>query len=155
MNSLSPNNDYFLKNNVMSEHTSKNFYCNYASSLIPYILVDGRVSACCRDYDGSLVVDDLNKNALEGMKDSKGFKNLQSAHMNEDESINNYELCKSCYVVDDRIATIWQNLIALMLYKYPFEKANFYQKVLVEILNFLKNVDQVDYNNFIRKYSLA
>ena len=155
MNSLSPNNDYFLKNNVMSEHTSKNFYCNFASSLIPYILVDGRVSACCRDYDGSLVVDDLNKNALEGMKDSKGFKNLQSAHMNEDESINNYELCKSCYVVDDRIATIWQNLIALMLYKYPFEKANFYQKVLVEILNFLKNVDQVDYNNFIRKYSLA
>ncbi len=155
MNSLSPNNDYFLKNNMMSEHTSKNFYCNYASSLIPYILVDGRVSACCRDYDGSLVVDDLNKNALEGMKDSKGFKNLQSAHMNEDESINNYELCKSCYVVDDRIAIIWQNLIALMLYKYPFEKANFYQKVLVEILNFVKNIDQVDYNNFLRKYSLA
>ena len=64
MNSLSPNNDYFLKNNVIKEHTSKNYYCNYASRLIPYVLVDGRVSACCRDYDGSLVVDDLNKNSL-------------------------------------------------------------------------------------------
>ena len=28
MNSLSPNNDYFLKNNMIEEHTSKNYFCN-------------------------------------------------------------------------------------------------------------------------------
>ena len=30
MTSLSPNNDYFLGHNTLKEHTSKNFYCQYA-----------------------------------------------------------------------------------------------------------------------------
>ena len=155
MNSLSPNNDYFLSNNVISEHTSKNFYCGFASSLIPYVLVDGRVSACCRDYDGSLVIDDLNKNKLNDMKNSKGFKNLQNAHMEEGDKINDYELCKSCYVVDSRISEIWKNTITLLLYKYPRESAKFYQNFFNESLIFLKNINYSNYEKLIDKYSLT
>lgn len=155
MNSLSPNNDYFLENNVVSEHTSKNYYCNYASSLIPYVLVDGRVSACCRDYDGSLVVDDLNKNSLPNMNSSSGFKKLQNAHMNEDNSIMDYELCKTCYVVDERIGKIWGNLMSLILYKYPRENSSFYQAFFDEMLMFIKNINQKNYNKFLEKYSLS
>ena len=155
MNSLSPNNDYFLKNNVIEEHTSKNYYCNYASRLIPYVLVDGRVSACCRDYDGSLVVDDLNKNSLTNMNDSKGFKKLQQAHMNEDESINDYALCKSCYIVDERIGAIWGNIMTLFLYKYPKEDAKLYQKFFSELLLLVKNLNETNYDGLLKKYSLA
>ena len=46
---ISPN-DYFW-GIIIEEHTYKNK--QYASNLVPYVLVDGRVSACCRDYDGS------------------------------------------------------------------------------------------------------
>ena len=155
MNSLSPNNDYFLNNNVISEHTNKNFYCGFASSLIPYVLVDGRVSACCRDYDGSLVVDDLNSNKLKNMKNSKGFKKLQNAHMEEGDGINEYELCKSCYVVDSRICEIWKNVTTLILYKHPNQSAEFYQKFFNEMLLFLKNINFSNYNKIISKYSLA
>ena len=155
MNSLSPNNDYFLQNNVIKEHTSKNFYCTYASSLIPYVLVDGRVSACCRDYDGSLVVDDLNKNQLKQMKTSEGFKNLQKAHMDEDDSINNYNLCKSCYVVDERVCAIWGNLMTLLLYRHPNEKADFYQSFFNDALAFTKNIDYQNYKNLVSKDTLT
>ena len=155
MNSLSPNNDYFLKNNVIKEHTSKNYYCNYASRLIPYVLVDGRVSACCRDYDGSLVVDDLNKNSLTNMNESRGFKKLQELHMKEDESIDDYELCKSCYIVDERIGTIWGNMMTLFLYKYPDREAILYQNFFNELLLLVKNLDENNYDILLKKYSLS
>ena len=146
---------YLVQNNVIEEHTSKNFYCTYASSLIPYVLVDGRVSACCRDYDGSLVVDDLNKNQLKQMKTSEGFKNLQKAHMDEDDSINNYNLCKSCYVVDERVCAIWGNLMTLLLNRHPNEKADFYQSFFNDALAFTKNIDYQNYKNLVSKYTLT
>ena len=155
MNSLSPNNDYFLQHNVLEEHTTENSYCNFASSLVPYVLVDGRVSACCRDYDGSLVVDDLSKNKLEDMKSNKGFKNLQQAHIEQSDKINDYELCKSCYVVDRRVCKIWSNIITSVLFKYPTEKAEFYQEVFNETLSFLKDLNYSNYQKLINKYSLA
>ncbi len=157
MNSLSPNNDYFLKNNTLVEHTQKNYYCYFASSLIPYILVDGKVSACCRDYDGSLVVDDLNKNSLENSYNSKGFKALQKAHMGEnpnDNKIDDYKLCTSCYIIDSRIHQIWKNTISSFLFKYPNENANFYQKMFNETLSTIKGLDRDSYSELVSKYSL-
>ena len=54
------------------------------------------------------------------MKKSRGFKKLQEgSYEKEDESIDDYELCKSCYIVDERIGTIWGNMMTLFLYKYP------------------------------------
>ena len=154
MTSLSPNNDYFLGHNTMEEHTSKNYFCQYASSLIPYVLVDGRVSACCRDYDGSLVVDDINKNKLKTMNESIGFKSLQNAHLEESNKVENYELCKTCYVVDTRISKIWRNTITNLLFKYPNENADFYQNFFNEALFFLKNINNQDFKKITDKYSL-
>ena len=154
MNSLSPNNDYFLKNNTIPEHTTKNYYCNFASKLTPYVLVDGRVSACCRDYDGSLVVDDIYKNKLQDMKNSEGFKNLQKAHMDENDQISNYKLCSTCYVVDSRVDQIWDNIIASIFFKHPNEDANFYQKMFDETLVFLKNLNKDNYQSLKNNYSL-
>ena len=155
MTSLSPSNDYFLSHNTLKEHTSKNYYCQYASSLIPYVLVDGRVSACCRDYDGSLVVDDINKNKLENMGNGSGFKTLQNAHIEESDKIDNYDLCKSCYIIDTRVSKIWRNNITNLLYKYPNERAEFYQNFFNENLNFLKNINDSNFKKLAQKYSLV
>jgi len=154
MNSLSPNNDYFLNNNVMPENTYENIFCNFASQLTPYILVDGRVSACCRDYDGSLVVDDINQNSLGDIYKSEGFKNLHNAHINDDGSIEEYKLCKSCFVVDARINRIWNNTVALILYNFPNKDAKFYQLILNELILNLKNLDASSFNGFLNKFYL-
>ena len=155
MNSLSPNNDYFLKNNMIEEHTSKNFFCNFASNLTPYVLVDGNVSACCRDYDGSLIVDDIKENNLKTMGESKKFKKLQSAHSEESTNkVNDFELCRTCYEVDNRVSIIWNNLMTKMLYKHPSESSNFYQKFLNESLAMLKSVNKNNYQDLVNKYYL-
>ena len=122
--------------------------------MIPYVLVDGRVSACCRDYDGSLVVDDINKNKLKNMSEGIGFKSLQNAHV-EGGKIDNYELCKSCYIVDSRASKIWRNIITKILFKYPNKDADFYQKFFNEALVFLKNVNEERFQSLLKKYSLA
>lgn len=155
MNSLSPSNDYFLKNNLIQEHTYKNMYCNFASQLTPYILVDGRVSACCRDYDGSLVVDDIYKNNLNKIYTSDGFKNLQQFHINENSNQKNeYNLCKSCYIVDTRIAELWKNIISLVLFKYPDQNSEFYQNIFNELLKTINYKETDRYNYYIEKYAL-
>ena len=154
MNSLAPDNNYFLKNNTLEQHTSKNFYCGFASNLTPYVLVDGRVSACCRDYDGSLVVDDIKNNKIEVMPSSNGFKNLQKAHMDENGKIDDYKLCKSCYAVDKRVNQIWDNIISTTLYKYPNKDGKFYQDIFDDTLVFLKDLNSSNYQKLKDKHLL-
>ena len=154
MNSLSPSNNYFLKNNVIEERTSKNFYCNFASKLTPYVLVDGRVSACCRDYDGSLVVDNIHNTKISEMSKNQGFKRLQNTHLNEVDNINSYDLCKSCYEVDTRFALLWSKTISMMLFKHPNNNAKFYQEILNKLLFILKNFEKNNFKKFLNKYSL-
>lgn len=154
MNSLSPSNDYFNKNNTMEKHTSINFFCKYASHLTPYILVDGRVSACCRDYDGSLVIDDIYKNKLKDIYTNSGFKQLQQAHLEENSKLEKYNLCKSCYVVDSRITEIWNNTICALLYKHPKSEAEFYQNKINDLIIVLKNINSDNFNKFLIKHTL-
>jgi hypothetical protein len=157
MDSLAPSNEYFLKHNTIEEHTYENFYCQYASSLQPYVLVDGRVSSCCRDYDGSLVVDDINKNKLKNMGNSSGFKSLQNAHIDKNNGkskIDDYKLCKTCYQVDQRVARIWKNIITNMLFKYPDKEAQFYQNIFNSSLAFLKNINDDNFQKLVNRYSL-
>ena len=110
-------------------------------------------SACCRDYDGSLVVDDINKNKIETMQNSNGFKNLQKAHMDENGKINEYKLCTSCYEVDNRVDQIWDNIIASVLYKYPNKDGKFYQEIFNETLIFLKDLNSSNYQKLKNKFS--
>ena len=74
--------------------------------------------------------------------------------MDEGDGINNYDLCKSCYIVDERVGSVWQNLITLVLYKHPNEKADFYQNFFNDSLNFVKDLNQVNYEKVLNKYSL-
>ena len=80
MNSLAPSNKYFLINNVIPKHTHLNSFCKSVAQTMPYVLTDGKVSLCCRDYDGSLVIGDIrgNSNLSDTLNDSLKFKNLKS-----------------------------------------------------------------------------
>ena len=86
------------------------------------------------------------------MQNSNGFKNLQQAHMDENGKINDYKLCTSCYVVDNRVDQIWRNIIASILFKYPDENAKFYQEIFNETLEFLKDLNTLNYQKLQNKF---
>ena len=149
MNSLSPNNDYFIKNNVIPEHTYTNKYCEYVSRNLPYVLVDSNISVCCRDYDGSLTIGSLNKtkNLSEVFKDDK-LKDLQKAHEDEkSNSMGDYNLCSSCYVTDNRIQQIWSKAVSYLIFKNQNESSEFYQEKINLMLKYVKTLDK---DNFLK-----
>ena len=156
MTSLSPSNNYFLKNNLIEEKTFLNKFCKYTSRFSPYLLVNGKVSVCCRDYDGSLIVGDFNKekNFMTIMKDEP-FAELQKFH--EDtfrEKSNKFTLCESCYEVDERIAEVWKNTLKILLFFNKNKDANFYQSQLERLLLILKKKDfEEEYKEFIKHNS--
>ena len=149
MNSLSPNNDYFIKNNVISEHTYANKYCEYVARNLPYVLVDSNISVCCRDYDGSLTIGSLKKSKnLSEVFNNKELKDLQDAHEDEkSNSMKNYDLCSSCYVSDSRIQQIWTKAVSYLIFKNQNESSDFYQKKLNLMLKFIKTLDK---DNFLK-----
>ena len=106
---------------------------------------------CCRDYDGSLVVGSLNeKSNIEQIMKDADFINLREAHENyKSDKIKNYNLCSSCYVVDARIQQIWHNTIMYLLYKQPNESSDFYQRIVLNLMNCLNNINKENYNNFL------
>lgn len=150
MNSLSPSNKYFINNNVISEHTHSNKFCKYVAHAIPYVLVDGDISMCCRDYDGSLIMDKLKESSILDSFNNKKFTDLQKFHEGQEISSANYKLCSDCYEVDWRVCEIWRKSVEYILFHKQNENSEFYQETFSKLLNTLDKKDlHLDMNKFL------
>ena len=156
LNSLSPSNDYFEKNNTLKKHTYLNKFCELVSNPIPFILVNGELSVCCRDYDGSLIMGDTKKDDIQGILNSDKFKELQNSHSTENSnSFSKYNLCNSCFGIDERVSAIFINLITMILFKFPKMDGKFYQDKIEAIMKFLnEDISSINYNNFEKELFL-
>lgn len=125
VNSLSPDNQYFERTNLFPTHTVLNAPCRLVVRPEAHVLIDGRVSVCCRDYDGSLVVGSLVEQPLRAVFADVPLKALQEAHRARD--VAAYPLCSSCFVVDSRLAVLFNGLLSYLLYRHPDRPAAFYQ----------------------------
>ncbi|PPR38013.1 MAG: hypothetical protein CFH26_00372 [Alphaproteobacteria bacterium MarineAlpha6_Bin4] len=137
VNSLSPDNTYFNEANTIPEHTHINKMCHLVSGKVPYILIDGKLSVCCRDYSGELIIGDINKSSLNAVRSSKKLKSLQKAHTNG--NLENYPLCKTCFIIDDRINIVFSGVLQYLLFMHPDEKAEYFQSKADELIEFLRN----------------
>jgi hypothetical protein len=126
VNSLSPDNKYFEATNLFPAHTYSNAPCRQVSGPVSHALVDGRVTVCCRDYDGSLVVGDMQKQSHAEIFSGEAMRALQRAHAARD--VSAYELCRTCFIVDYRIGGAFSEMTAYLLHFFPHEKASFYQE---------------------------
>ena len=115
-----------------------------------YILVNGELSVCCRDYDGSLIVGDIkDKSIPEIIKDEK-FSDLRRAHENINSNMfNNYKLCSSCYHIDDRVCDLFKNYIKNILIINPKESGEYYQNKINVFINMIKNKNFQKINTLI------
>ena len=108
VNSLSPDNKYFEATNLFPIHTYSNVPCRQVSGPISHTLVDGRVTVCCRDYDGSLVIGDVRQQSLADILRGDAMRAMQRAHAAHD--VSAYALCGTCFIVDNRIGRAFREL---------------------------------------------
>ena len=137
VNSLSPDNSYFNNANAIPEHTHINKMCHLVSGKVPYILIDGKLSVCCRDYTGELVIGDINKSSLNEIRKSKKLELLQKAHKSG--NLDNYNLCKTCFIIDDRINIVFSGAMQYFLFMNPNQNAAYFQDKANKLINFLRN----------------
>ena len=110
--------------------------CNLVSGNTSFLLFDGKVSICCRDYSGELIIGDIKDNSLDEIRKSKKLLSLQKAHTSR--NLENYNLCKNCFIIDDRINHIFNGFLRYIIYKNPKKSSEFYQSKVDLIINFLK-----------------
>jgi len=104
MNSLSPTNDYFLATNYFGDDFTQNAPCPTVFDSI-YVLKDGGLTTCCRDYHGELVFGNLRSDTLEQAYNNDTCKQVRRAHL--DGAIEQMpKICQSCYIVDPRLSDL-------------------------------------------------
>lgn len=148
LNSLSPETTYFESMNLFAGYTHKNINCHYVSGESLYALVDGRVSVCCRDYDGSLIVGDLRKQSVPEIWASSDLAKLQAAHESQD--LLDFPLCNSCYVVDQRARDGLSLFMKYLLHGRANKTAEFYQWAAESFIHLLSAGPPIDFNQLNR-----
>lgn len=104
LNSLSPQNDYFLTQNYFGNDFSQNAPCSTIWNSI-YVLKDGSLTTCCRDYNGELVFGNIKAEDIGSSYNSEKLKSIRKAHLDRNiDSMPN--LCQSCYIVDPRLSDL-------------------------------------------------
>ena len=150
MNSLAPDNRYFNKNNVLPNNTYPKSYCQFVRNLVPYVLADGKISICCRDYDGSLVYDDVNANNKTSWETNERYKAIRDATENQTITGDNFPLCNTCYVVDRRLELLWESTLQYIKFKVKGTKPEIYQEKFIQLFHMLDKIDDEKYQKFIR-----
>ena len=152
IDSLCPDNTYYDELKMFPNHTWVQTPCFAVADPNPYILRDGRVSVCCRDYDGGMILGDIRSNSLDEIMQSKELKNLRNAH--ENNKLTDYPLCSSCYVSDDRLIEVFRNLVKFLIYKNPSASAEFYQEKINRFVEAYqtKNISSLEFEKLWKEF---
>ncbi len=59
-----------------------------------YVFWDGKVSLCCRDYDGKQIIGDLKKQSIMQVWKGKKLKEMRKLHLKEE--FDKINICKNC-----------------------------------------------------------
>jgi hypothetical protein len=68
--------------------------CPILSEPILQVLWDGRVAACCYDFDGTMILGDLRRQTIAEIWNGEPYRRLRRAHAAED--FSQWPLCEHC-----------------------------------------------------------
>lgn len=136
LNSLSPQNEYFLSQNYFEKEYVRNAPCSIIWSSV-YVLKDGSLTTCCRDYNGDLVFGNIDQDSLETAYNNDKLRTIRRAHMDGDVK-NMPELCQSCFMVDPRLSDLL-NQIFQFFFQHVKKHPVYLQNSLDEIGGHLKS----------------
>ena len=78
--------------------------CPILSEPIIQVLWDGRVAACCYDFDGKMILGDLRRQSMAEIWHGEPFQRLRRAHADDD--FSEWPMCQDC----DRRLRPWLKL---------------------------------------------
>lgn len=112
VNGLSPDNTYFLEKSILKQHIIPNNPCSQLAGPM-HVLNDGRVSVCCRDYQGDLVIGNVLESSPTELWNSAEVRELRRQHIDND--IPSESLCADCFAVDYRVADLFELFASAMV----------------------------------------
>ncbi len=105
MNGLSLDNTYFFEKSVLKNYIIPNIlWSQLAGSM--HVLNDGRVSVCCRDYQGDLVIGNIQESSPKELWNGPDMLELRRQHIEDD--IPWDSLCADCFAVTYRVADLFE-----------------------------------------------
>jgi hypothetical protein len=114
VNSLSPTNDYFMNANFFEGNYLQNKPCHMPFNSA-FILKEGDVSLCCRDYHGEIILGNVKDWKERGSPWKDGIDNerlqaIRAAHLGG-RAEDMPALCRSCYMIDPRLSELLSDVI--------------------------------------------
>ena len=89
---------------------------------------DGKVPACCRDFNGTLIVGDVKEQLFEEIWMGKPLQSLRAAHA--EQKIENYSLCQQCFWPSYLLQRgVDAYIRAIALHNYPDNSTEFAKSV--------------------------
>lgn len=100
VNGLSPDNSYFFKCSILKNHIVPNRPCKQLHGNMQ-VLADGRISACCRDYNADLIYGDIRESTPQELLNGPAAIELRKCHI--ENRIPEDLLCSSCYTMAPKV----------------------------------------------------
>ncbi len=133
---LSPDTTNFWKTFPFPNLIKRTIPCPMPFNYI-YFTYDGKVTLCCRDYDGELIVGDLRTNSLLDIWNGEESEFIREQHLNPNKLI--VYACKKCYEPYTFVSNITNLYIHILYLNYP----NLPDKRFgILLLTLLRNMDK-------------
>lgn len=113
-NGLSLDDSYFFDYSVLKKYIVINRPCAQLFGSM-YILCDGRVTACCRDYNSDLVFGSILENTPEELINNEKIIQLREYHINN--QIPEGYLCSKCYQIDPKVDFLFETFVKALIFK--------------------------------------
>jgi len=138
--SLSPNSDFFDNNNLFPNQTRSNRLCGNMNGESLNFHINGDLSICARDYDGSLVIGNVNEDDPKNILNySDNYRKIKNRHLE-----NKLEgPCANCMTVDDSISIIFSSMMKIALQIFKTENFVIYDSFFENFEKFIKNPDPI------------
>jgi radical SAM protein with 4Fe4S-binding SPASM domain len=137
VNSLSPESEYFWDSFPFPNLIKNTVPCHLPFESI-YFTYDGKVTLCCRDYDGDLIVGDIRNNSIPEIWNGKKSEAIRKQNINPE--LLEIDACKRCYQPYSFISELINYYIHYLYYSYlNLPPQNFGEL----IISFLKKLDSL------------
>lgn len=137
INSLAPSNEFFLNQNYFDSY-HQNAPCHTIWNSV-YVLKDGSLTTCCRDYHGDLVFGNVVKDDLATAYNNSTVQKIRRAHLDGNTQAMP-DLCRECFMVDPRLSEVI-NGVFQYFFRYVKAPASELQRALFDIGPKLKSRD--------------
>jgi hypothetical protein len=112
---LSPDNSYFFNKSILKNHIVLNNPCKQLQFGL-HILNDGKVTACCRDYNGILIYGSILESTPDELINNPKIQKLREYHRNNTFPPGHF--CLNCYQINLTVIYLWEEFIRLLIKKY-------------------------------------